>query len=95
MGGTFNNIFTVGRDFLFEVSENKRYRIFGFSLKSVFTLLANYVGPYVGFKIYKFTNNDFNSTCQWVSYFFLVAAIIFFILFTVMPHDPDPNPKTK
>lgn len=60
MSGTFTNIFTVGRDFLFEVSYNRIARILGFSLKSIFTLAANYIGPWIGVNIYKATGNSFS-----------------------------------
>ena len=59
MSGTFTNIFTVGRDFLFEVSYNRIARILGFSLKSIFTLAANYIGPWIGVNIYNMTNKNF------------------------------------
>ncbi len=85
LAGCFNNIFTVGRDFLFEVSVNKRYRIFGFSMKSVFVLSGCYFGPWIGYCIYQLAGEKFNVGSKLVSIPFFVASIAFFIIFNLLP----------
>lgn len=95
IAGCFNNIFTVGRDFLFEVSENRKYRIFGFSMKSVFTLCGNYFGPWLGYHIYFSTGLNFDHSSKIISFFFIFATIIFIFLFNILPHDPNLDPKTR
>ena len=87
MSGTFTNIFTVGRDFLFEVSYNRIARILGFSLKSIFTLAANYIGPWIGVNIYRANNNNFSDSCVYISMFFFIGTISFFIFFNIFKHE--------
>ena len=81
IAGLFNNIVTVGKDFVFDVSKDEKYRIYGFSIGSCFTMFGLFFGPYIGYKIYFYTGQSFAQTCQILIFFYIIAAFSFWIFF--------------
>ena len=87
LAGTSNNVFTVGRDFLFEICFTKRLRIFGFSLKSIFTLAGTFIGPWIGLTMYNSQNDDFEKSSKIISMIFFFVCFLFFIIFYIIPTE--------
>lgn len=87
IAGCSLNIHTVGKDFLFEFSEDK-YRQFVLSLDSCFGLLAHLAGPYIGMRIYYHNNRSFAASCVWIGAIFYTGALLFFIAFYLFIYKP-------
>lgn len=78
--GFFNNINTVGKDFIFEFTK-PQYRQYAFSLKSSFTMLAMWVGPLLGYFIYVHYNRSFADSMQFLAILYMIGCILFVIFF--------------
>lgn len=78
--GFFHNLNTVGKDFVFEFCRPE-YRQYAFSFKSCFGIFASFVGPFIGYHIYQFTGKSFFLSSLVVSCFYIVALILFVIVF--------------
>lgn len=50
--GFFDNMYIVGKAYMFEICDNKRMRITGFTFKAVLMIMGVYCGPWIGLKIY-------------------------------------------
>lgn len=81
MAGTFDNIYVIGKAYMFEICDTKQYRIIGFSLKSIIMLLGINVGPWIGHLIYTTNDHDFSKTCAKLSLIFAAQIVLFFIVF--------------
>lgn len=75
-----HNLNTVGKDFVFEFAEPE-WRQFAFSIKSQFGIMASFVGPYVGYYIYKYSGDSFIKSSMYVSGVYVISLIAFYILF--------------
>lgn len=80
MTGFFNNINTVGKDFIFEFAKPK-YRQYAFSLKSSFTMLGMWIGPLFGYYIYVHYNRSFEDSMAFLAFLYLIACGLFIIFF--------------
>jgi MFS family permease len=78
--GFCHNLNTIGKDFVFEFALPE-YRQYAYSLKSTFGIFGSFVGPLIGYMIYIYSGRNFFWSCVYVSMFYLVGLIFFFILF--------------
>ena len=78
--GFFNNVNTVGKDFIFEFAKPE-YRQYAFSIKSCFTVAGIFVGPLLGFYMYQYFDSDFGKCTMLLFWLYMVAAVLFVLLF--------------
>ena len=79
--GFMHNLNTVGKDFIFEFADYN-HRQYAFSFKSCFGMIASFIGPYIGYYIYQYSNKSFYLSTLFISiYFYIPALILFIILF--------------
>jgi MFS family permease len=92
--GVFNNINTVGKDFIFEFAK-PNYRQYAFSLKSCFTVAGTFVGPFLGFYLYTWSGNSLRTSLICLGALYLTAVVLFILVFYIdfekdESHDKDP-----
>ena len=97
--GAFNNINTVGKDFIFEFAK-PAYRQYAFSLKSCFTVAGTFVGPLLGYYLYIWSGSSLRTSLFYLGALYLTAVTLFVIVFyidfeTNENHDHDPEIKRK
>ena len=80
MTGFFNNINTVGKDFIFEFAKPE-YRQYAFSLKSSFTMLGMWIGPLFGYYIYIYYDRSFEDSMAFLAFLYLIACVLFIVFF--------------
>jgi MFS family permease len=82
LSGVFQNIHTVGKDFLFDVFERK-YAKKGLILDSCFGLLGHLVAPVIGHWLYEHSYKSFEITCFKISMIFFATICIFYLFFEI------------
>jgi MFS family permease len=97
--GAFNNINTVGKDFIFEFAK-PAYRQYAFSLKSCFTVAGTFVGPLLGYYLYIWSGSSLRTSLLYLGALYLTAVILFVVVFYIdfgvnENHDHDPEIKRK
>lgn len=80
--GFFNNVNTVGKDFIFEFAK-PAYRQYAFSLKSCFTVGGIFVGPLLGFYIYMYYDCSLEKSLMLLFWLYMVACVLFVAVFMV------------
>ena len=80
--GFFNNVNTVGKDFIFEFAK-PAYRQYAFSIKSCFTVAGIFIGPLIGFYMYVYFDSDFGKCTILLFWLYMIAALLFVLLFMV------------
>lgn len=72
---------------MFELTDKKRMRIIGFTIKGILMLMGVFLGPWIGLQIY--TNNDknFEESCKDISFIYLFYVAIFILIFFVYFED--------
>lgn len=78
--GLFMNINNVGKAFIFEFAPTELQQ-WGFSSKNTWGILASFLSPIIGFKVYNLLNKDFASVCIYVSWIYFASIVVFFITF--------------
>lgn len=95
--GFFNNINTVGKDFIFEFAK-PAYRQYAFSLKSCFTVGGIFVGPLLGYYIYNHFGCSLERSLMLLFWMYMVACGLFILVFmidmrtSVEEDEPTPAP---
>ena len=89
-GGFCHNVNSVGKDFVFDFAKPE-YRQYAYSLKTVFTYLASFVGPIFGYYLYLFSGRSFALSMLYISTFYLLGLALFVAVFYVdySPKDID------
>lgn len=80
--GFFNNVNTVGKDFIFEFAKPK-YRQYAFSLKSCFTVGGIFVGPLLGYYIYTHYGCSLESSLMLLFWMYMIACLMFVVVFMI------------
>lgn len=78
--GFFNNINTVGKDFIFEFAK-PHFRQYAFSMKSCFTVGGIFIGPLFGYYIYMHYNCSLEKSMVFLFYLYLFACLLFIVVF--------------
>lgn len=88
--GIFHNLNSVGKDFIYEFAKPK-FRLYGFSIKTLFTFVASFIGPWAGYELYVWCDRSFTRALYYITLLFVVGAIIFIIVFYLdfTPGDAD------
>ena len=84
LAGSFENIYVIGKAYLFEICDSKKYRIIGFSLKSILLMMGIFVGPWIGNFIYMAKGKDFTKTCKILSNFYWIDIGLFLFTFYLL-----------
>lgn len=63
ISGFFDNMYIVGKIYMFELTDKQRIRIIGFTIKGIMMLMGIYAGPWIGYHVYNYTNRDFTLCC--------------------------------
>lgn len=96
MCGIFHNLNSVGKDFIFDFAK-PTYRLWAFSIKTLFTFVATFIGPWVGYQLYVWCNRDFALSIFYITLAFVLGVIIFVVVyyidFTPGDADEDETPK--
>lgn len=82
LSGVFQNIHTVGKDFLFDVFSTE-YAKKGLILDSCFGLLGHLVAPVIGHWLYVHSHKSFETTCFKVAMIFFTTILIFYLFFAI------------
>lgn len=80
--GFFNNVNTVGKDFIFEFAK-PNYRQYAFTAKSCFTVCGIFVGPIIGYMIYKHCGSDLEASMMFLFWLYMLACVLFIIVFMI------------
>lgn len=80
--GFFNNINTVGKDFIFEFAKPK-YRQYAFSIKSVFTMLGIWISPLMGYYLYNHYDKSLEKSMTFLAMLFMMACGLFIAFFYI------------
>jgi hypothetical protein len=92
--GFFNNINTVGKDFIFEFAK-PAYRQYAFSLKSCFTVGGIFVGPLLGYYIYNHFDCSLERSLMLLFWMYIVACGLFVVVFMIdMRHSAEEEHET-
>lgn len=94
LSGMFHNLNSVGKDFVYQFAK-PIFRLYSFSIKTLFTFMASFIGPFFGYYLYVWCNNDFEKSNRYITYIFLVGIALFYVVFFLdfKPGDiaDDPN----
>lgn len=82
MTGIFQNLNTVGKDFVFEFAKPS-YRQYSYTLKTFSTFLGSLVGPFLGNYFYFKEHKDFGRCLDYVTELYLVGVALFVLVFYV------------
>lgn len=90
MCGVFHNLNSVGKDFIFDFARPS-YRLYAFSIKTLFTFVATFIGPWVGYKLYVWCDQDFALSIYYISLAFVLGVVIFVVVYYLdfTPGDAD------
>lgn len=89
--GFFNNINTVGKDFIFEFAK-PAYRQYAFSLKSCFTVGGIFVGPLLGYYLYNHYDCSLQKSLLFLFWLYMVACVLFVVVFMLdMRHSVEED----
>ena len=80
LAGLFHNLNSVGKDFIYQFARPK-YRLYAFSVKTLFTFVASFLGPWAGYQLYVWCDNDFNQSIYYISILFVIGVILFIAVF--------------
>lgn len=86
LSGVFQNIHTVGKDYLFDVF-SKEHAKKGLIIDSCFGLLGHLIGPVIGHWLYVHSNFSFEITCFKVSMIFFATIGVFITFFQICKTD--------
>ncbi len=78
--GIFHNLNSVGKDFIYQFAKAD-YRLYGFSVKTLFTFVASFIGPWAGYELYIWCNRDFTLSIYYITLLFVIGAVLFIIVF--------------
>lgn len=90
MAGVFHNLNSVGKDFIFDFARPS-YRQYAFNIKTLFTFVATFIGPWLGYELYYWCDRDFTLAIYYISLTFVFGAILFIIVYYLdfTPGDAD------
>jgi MFS family permease len=96
MCGIFHNLNSVGKDFIFDFAK-PTFRLWAFSIKTLFTFVATFIGPWLGYKLYVWCNRDFALSIFYITLAFVVGVILFVVVYYVdfTPGDADEDETPK
>ena len=75
-----SNMNTVGKDFIFDFAK-PNYRQYAFSVKNVFSVAAAFLGPLLGYYVYRYSNKSLSLSLLYISCFYLIGIILFILVF--------------
>ena len=80
MTGMFQNLNTVGKDFVFEFAK-PGYRQYAYSLKTFFNFIGSLAGPFLGYYAYLYSGKSLTTSLIYVSELYAGGIVLFFIIF--------------
>lgn len=90
--GLFMNINNVGKAFIFQFAPESLQQ-WGFTCKNTWGIIASFLCPILGYKIYNMLNQDFFKVCIYVSILYFVSILIYYIIFyiftTIKPYNEE------
>ena len=78
--GVFSNLNSVGKDFVFDFSKDI-FRLYAFSIKTQFTFIASFIGPWLGYKLYIWSGKDYTISTYYITLLFCIGLILFVPVF--------------
>lgn len=90
--GFFQIFSTVGKDFIFEFALPE-FRQYAFNFRSCFSILASFIGPFIGFHIYQAMGKSFFKSCLIISLFYALGIILFLLFFYIDYHPEELKRK--
>ena len=83
MVGVGSNSNSVGKDFIFEFALKPIYRQYALTIKSVFNIICISGGPFFGYMLYNYFNEDFTKVLLVISGIFAIVIVLFIFVFFV------------
>lgn len=79
---------TVGKDFIFEFAKPE-YRQYAYSVKNVFSVATQFLGPIIGYYIYETCEFEFTASMYFVSYFYIIGLALYVLAFYIDFREGD------
>ena len=89
MTGVFQNLHTVGKDFVFEFAK-PAYRQYAFTYKTFFSFFGSLIGPFIGWYCYTISDRSFSKCLIYISMLYASGIVLFFLVF-YLDYTPGDN----
>lgn len=88
--GLFMNINNVGKAFIFEFAPPDLQQ-WGFSSKNTWGILASFLSPILGYKIYNILGQDFQQVSVYVAMLYFGSIVVYYLTFYVFSTTKTPE----
>lgn len=77
-----SNVNTIGKDFIFVFAKVK-YRQYAYSVKNVFSVMATFAGPILGYFIYEHYKHNLSQSIMFISVLYIIGILMFILVFYI------------